>query len=88
MAISNASPQTLGLRLELRMTMTMKKAGEGFWRVLLNRYEKCWAYTGQTKVALLETQTHVNPLTPLNSTIGRPGARWAVMFHTDKFKTV
>ena len=41
-------------------------------------------YTGQTKVALLETETHVNPTVnpyPLESYIGRPGAVWAVIFH-------
>ena len=40
-------------------------------------------YTGQTKVALLETQTHVNPY-PLESYIEIPGAVWAVIFHPGK----
>ena len=41
-------------------------------------------YTGQTKVALLEAQTHVNPY-PLEPYIGRTGAVWVVIFHTGKF---
>ena len=40
-------------------------------------------YTGQTKVVLLETQTHVYPY-PLESYIEIPGAVWAVIFHTGK----
>ena len=42
-----------------------------------------YIHTGQTKVALLEAQTHVN-LNPLESYIGRTGAVWAVIFHTGK----
>ena len=48
------------------------------WKLMVECY-----YTGQTKVALLETQTPDNPY-PLESYTGRPETVWVVIVHTGK----